>query len=130
MTSWDGHKAATSTALIQLLTSAQTGRTKFSQSQRALFTACEFWAASQNHSLSSHLEDCDLEQHLLAAELSFGLVGLPMSAAILMRARMTLAKDSGVTVNRVLRELERELLRVDERIDHQLEQFAKSGLAG
>jgi hypothetical protein len=65
----------------------------------------------------------------LAAELSFGLVGLPKSANIIMRARMTLAGASGMSVGRMLEEIERELLLVDEMIDHQLEQFAKSGLA-
>ena len=128
MTDWDGHRAATRSALISLLTSAHTGKTKFSQSQRALFTACEFWAASRNHTLLSQFGDTDLDPKLHAAELSFALIGLPKTASVLMRARARLASDSSMSAKRILGGIERDILEVDELIDQTLEQFAKSNL--
>src|ERR1700722_3571928 len=103
MAAWDRHKPGTSNALIDLLTTAHTGRTRFSDSQRALFTACEFWAASQNGSLSAHLGN-DIESRLEAAETSFVMIGLPKTAGILKRARVQLGADSPAPTKRVIQE--------------------------
>jgi hypothetical protein len=127
MAAWDGHKPGTSSALLDLLTTAHTGKTRFSDSQRALFTACEFWAAIQNGSLSAHLED-DTESRLGAAETSFGVIGLPKTAGILRRARMQLRADSPVPTKRVIQEIEDALSAIDEPIDDTFEHFAKHEL--
>jgi hypothetical protein len=123
MAAWDRHKPGTSNALLDLLTTAHTGRTRFSHSQRALFTACEFWAASQNGSLSAHLGN-DIESRLEAAETSFVVIGLPKTARILKRARMQLGADSPAPTKRVIQEIEDALTAIDEPIDDTFEHFA------
>lgn len=126
--SWDGHKAATSDVLIDLLVDAHTGRTRFSQSQRAFFTACEFWAASQNGSLLSHLGD-RVDFHLQAAESSFRVVGLPKAASIIANVRVACARNTTVSIDRVVAHIEQSLAAVDEPIDDTIALFATSELS-
>jgi hypothetical protein len=128
MPTLDGHKSATSEVLLDLLTGAHTGRTRFSLAQRAFFTVCEFWAAAQNRSLLSHLGDA-VESGLQAAETSFSVIGLPNTASLLTRARIQLSLDSPIAVERVLAQLENALSAVDEPVDDAIERFAKRELS-
>jgi hypothetical protein len=123
MAGWSGHRAGTHSALLELLTTAQSGRMKFSEAQRALFTACEFWAAFQNASLSEYLS-ADTEAYLRAAEAAFGAVGLPTIAAILTSARLRIADNSPVSTRQLAQEIEKALSAVNEPVDLALERFA------
>lgn len=127
MTIWGGHKPATTYALPELLTAAQGGETRFSVSQRAFFTACEFWAASQNHSLLDHLGDAMLVR-LHAAATSFSVIGLPRTASILRHAHNQLASDSAIPRERIIGEIENAVSNVGEPIDQTLERFAQHAM--
>jgi hypothetical protein len=124
MPGWSGHRAGTRSALLDLLTTAQSGRMRFSAAQRALFTACEFWAAFQNASLPEYLS-ADVEFHLSVAEAAFTAIGLPITATVLNASRARLKGDSGVSTQRFIQELERALSEIDEPVDLALERFAK-----
>ena len=128
MANWGGHKKATTGVLLDLLTEAHTGRTRFSHSQRAFFTVCEFWAAAQNRSLLSHLGD-EVQSGLQAAESAFGVIGLPITASHLARAHIQLSLASPPPVAQVLSELESALSSVDEAVDDTIENFAKRELS-
>jgi hypothetical protein len=122
---WEGHKPGTSSALFDLATTAASGRVKFSWSERALFTACEFWAAARNQSLGSHLSD-DPREQLHAAEGSFEAMGLTRTATIIRRGRAKLVGSRPVSSRQVAREIEIALASVDEPVDEVLENFANA----
>jgi len=48
---WNGHALVTRTKLLGILERAAGGSDDFSISERALFTACEFWAAVESRRL-------------------------------------------------------------------------------
>ena len=117
MTNWDGHKGATRLALIRLLTSAQIGRTQFTQSQRAFFTVSKILGCLSMLALRSGLPiwrprlcgalvllvgviglSCDFLQvaqpRFFDIHLLFGtLVSLTVST-LLLQQRQILAKDA------------------------------------
>jgi hypothetical protein len=123
MTRWNGHAAGTSDVLFELLTGAHTGRTRFSTAQRALFTACEFWAAAKNRGLHEFLSD-DPESKMNAAAESFKLIGLRSTALIVKRGHMQLGVDSPIPRYQIIEELEDALNRVDEEVDSGIADFA------
>ena len=123
MSNWNGHAPATSGVLLDLLTTAHTGRTLFSIAQRALFTACEFWAATKNRTLLDHLGS-DAESQLRAAEESFDLIGLKWAPRILERTRMQLEVDSPASLVRIAEDLEDVLNALDEPVDSAIASFA------
>ena len=123
MPGWSGHRAGTRSALIDLMTTAQSGRMRFSAAQRALFTACEFWAAFQNASLPEYLS-ADIESYLSAAETAFAAIGLPVTAAVLHLSHARLKADPPVATARLIQELEKALSEIDEPVDLALERFA------
>ncbi|MDP9011738.1 MAG: hypothetical protein M3O41_03590 [Pseudomonadota bacterium] len=125
---WDGHKPVTSSVLLGLLTTAHTGKTRFSNSQRVLFTACEFWAAAQNRTLVDHLGEA-MESRLGAAELSFSVIGLNKTAMVLKRARMQLVVDASAPVEQIIEDMEDALSAIDEPVDRAIELFAKRELS-
>jgi hypothetical protein len=122
---WEGHKPGTSSVLLDLATTAESGKVKFSWSERALFTACEFWAAARNHSLGSHLSDDPLEQ-LHAAEESFDAMGLSKTATIIRRGRVTLTGNNPASYRQVAKQIEMGLDALDEPVDEVLENFANT----
>ncbi len=122
---WEGHKPGTSSVLLDLATTAASGRVRFSWSQRALFTACEFWAAARNQSLGSHLRD-DPREQLRAAVGSFEAMGLTKTAAIIRRGGAKLGGSQPVSSRQVAKEIETALACVDERVDEVLENFANT----
>jgi sigma54-dependent transcription regulator len=126
MTDWQGHKQATTAVLLDLVTTAHTGRTRFSRSERALFTACEFWAASRNGSLADLLADDSCSQ-LRAAEDSFNFIGLKKIASALMQARSELSETFSATD--VAKQLEVSLSEIDEPVDLVLARFATEGVS-
>ena len=125
MTEWHGHERATSTAMLELVTAAHTGRTRFSRSERALFTACEFWAAGRNRSLAELLRDDPVLQ-LQAAEDAFNVIGLKATASAVRRARLRLGTTPSTSrLNRVTAELEHNLSAVEEPVDARIAGFAR-----
>ena len=125
MTEWTGHKPATSTVLLDLVTTAHTGRTRFSRSERALFTACEFWAASRNHSLTEFFASEPAAQ-LQAAENAFSLIGLTETASALKAARLRVAAiQPADSVKEIADDLETQLSRIEEPVDSTLARFAR-----
>jgi hypothetical protein len=123
MAAWSGHRAGTRSALLELLTTAQSGRMRFTEAQRALFTACEFWAAFQNASLAEYLS-ADTEAYLRAAEAAFSAIGLPTIAASLSAARLRLTGNTPVSTQRLVQEIEVALSATNEPVDLALERFA------
>jgi len=124
MPNWDGHRPATSAVLIDLITTAHSGRVRFSRSERVLFTACEFWAAARNRSLLGLLSD-DAESQLRAAEESFTAMGLTKSALILRSGRMSLMQsDPPATLEQVAENIERALGDIEEPVDEVIAGFA------
>jgi hypothetical protein len=124
MPNWEGHKPATSAVLIDLITTAHSGRVRFSRSERVLFTACEFWAAARNRSLLGLLSE-DAESQLQAAEESFTAMGLAKSALVLRRGREKLMKnDPPVTLRRLAENIETALADIDEPVDEVIAGFA------
>lgn len=125
MTAWRGHRAGTRNALIDLMTTAQSGKMRFSEAQRALFTACEFWAAFQNGSLPDYFS-VDAESSLSAAEVAFSTVGLPTVAAHLTSARLRYKLNSPAATQLLTQELQATLSKLSEPVDIVLERFAKA----
>lgn len=125
---WDGHKPVTSGVLLGLLTAAHAGKTRFSKSQRILFTACEFWAAAQNRTLVEHLGEA-MESRLGAAELSFSVIGLNKTAIVLKRARMQIVVAAPAPVGQIIEDMENALSAIDEPVDRAIELFAKRQLS-
>lgn len=125
MTEWKGHKQATTAALLNLATTAFTGRTRFSQSERAFFTACEFWAACRNGSLADLLAS-DACSQLEAAEISFNAIGLTQTANALGRARAELTGSFATTD--VVKTLEVNISQIAEPVDLVLARFASRGV--
>lgn len=124
MANWDGHKPATSEVLLDLMTSATTGRERFSRAQRALFTACEFWAATKNQALASLLND-DTDAQLHRAQESFTAIGLPKTAEVLRAGRLRLKLvDKRVAPSQVAEDIEKSLVDIDEPVDEVLAAFA------
>ncbi|MEA3135443.1 MAG: hypothetical protein QOG17_3289 [Gammaproteobacteria bacterium] len=124
MPSWEGHRPATSAVLIDLITTAHSGRVRFSRSERVLFTACEFWAAARNRSLLGLLSE-DAESQLRAAEGSFTAMGLAKSALVLRRGREKLMEnDPPVTLRRLAGNIETALADIDEPVDEVIAGFA------
>jgi hypothetical protein len=122
---WEGHKPGTSSVLLDLATTAASGRVRFSWSERALFTACEFWAAARNQSLGIHLSD-DPREQLQAAEGSFEAMGLSKTATIIRRGRVKLVGSYPVPSRQVAKEIEIALASIDEPVDEVLENFANT----
>ena len=129
MRDWNGHEPATSDVLLDLLTTAHTGRTRFSIAQRALFTACEFWAATKNSALMEHLSD-DTENKLQAAEQSFTLIGLKWTTVVIKRARLQLAVDTPVSLQQIIEEMQSALSGTDEPVDAAIATFAGQARSG
>jgi hypothetical protein len=124
MPKWEGHRPATSAVLIDLITTAHSGRVRFSRSERVLFTACEFWAAARNRSLLGLLRD-DAESQLQGAEESFTVMGLTKSALILRSGRMNLLEsDPPATLEDVAEDIERALSDIEEPVDEIIAGFA------
>ena len=64
---WSGHAAVTRQRLLVILERAASGAEEFSVSERALFTACEFWAAVESRTLKNFLGRDAAEQLRYAA---------------------------------------------------------------
>jgi hypothetical protein len=121
---WEGHQPATSARLLDVMTTATTGSARISRSEKALFTACEFWASARNRSLLGQLADDALTQ-LRAAEASFTVIGLIQIASVLRRARAELMEtDPPPLLGDVVENIEKCLADSGEPVDQALADFA------
>jgi hypothetical protein len=121
---WEGHQPATSERLLDVMTTATSGSAKVSRSEKALFTACEFWASARNRNLLGQLSDDAITQ-LRAAEASFTVIGLTQVASVLRCARIDLTEtDPPPALRGVVENIERRLEDSDEPVDQALAEFA------
>jgi hypothetical protein len=121
---WEGHQPATSARLLDVMTTATSGSAKVSRSEKALFTACEFWASARNRNLLGQLSDDAITQ-LRAAEASFTVIGLTQVAGVLRRARIDLTEtDSPPPLHNVVENIEKCLADSGEPVDQVLAEFA------
>jgi hypothetical protein len=121
---WEGHQPATSARLFDVMTTATTGSAKVSRSEKALFTACEFWASARNHTLLGQLSDDAINQ-LRAAEASFTVIGLTEVASVLFRARTYLTETGPApALPGIVENIEKCLAELGEPVDQALAGFA------
>jgi hypothetical protein len=121
---WEGHQPATSERLLDVMTTATSGSAKVSRSEKALFTACEFWASARNRNLLGQLSDDAITQ-LRAAEASFTVIGLTQVASVLRCARIDLTEtDPPPALRGVVENIEKRLEDSDEPVDQALAEFA------
>ena len=122
---WRGHELATSEVLLALFLKAQSGGKDFSRAERVLFTACEFWAAAKNRTLSEYLPTNEAFERLLDAEESFETIGLVNLAQILRFGRVKHGNmDAPMSLNAVVISIEDSIAKNDEPVDELIAQFA------
>jgi hypothetical protein len=121
---WEGHKPATSAELLNVITTATTGSAKLSQSDRVLFTVCEFWASARNRTLLAQLAD-DAVSQLRAAEIAFTAIGLSKAASIVRRARLALTESNAPVPTQIVENMENALADNDEPVDQVIADFAR-----
>jgi len=120
---WEGHQPATSARLLDVMTTATSGSAKVSRSEKALFTACEFWDSARSRNLLGQLTDAITQ--LRAAEASFTVIGLTQVASVLRRARVDLTETDPPPVLRdVVEYIEKSLGDSGEPVDQVLADFA------
>jgi hypothetical protein len=111
---WGGHRKTTATA-----------DPVFADSDRALYTVCEFWAAAMHCTLRGNLGSLALLR-LHAAEVSFALLGIPCVARVLRTARQQLTdRATPLALKRVAKSVEDQLACIDENVDQLIARFAK-----
>lgn len=129
MDTWRGHFPITSIVLFGLLDKAQNRvGDEFSEDERILFTACEFWAATANRSLDEHLGKDSVER-LRAAQAAFDRIGatrvantLGVTADYLIRGPSPRPPTFSVT------QLEQRLLKTADKVDELISAFAAERL--
>ncbi len=130
MTEWAGHAGETQSALRALLERARAGDAEFTWSERALATACEFWAASMTHSLVEHLApepDC----RLWLAEVAFTEIGLADLTSLLRVARGALVPPlDGSSLDALAVRLEAAMATLSPAVDAALAKYARAVTAG
>jgi hypothetical protein len=124
MTQRHGPTATTSTSVLDMLGQAQAGGTRFSHTERVLYTACEFWVATVNRSLVRHLGIIP-KVILRDAEAAFAAIEIPTVADILRDARVSLlSADTPAAAGEILVRLQRTLEHVSEPVDNLIGKFA------
>jgi hypothetical protein len=124
MTQPHGHTATTSASLLKILQKTQAAGTRFSHTERVMYTACEFWIAAVNHSLTRYLGNIP-KIVLRDAEAAFAAIEIPSVANILREARNGLMTAApGVPAERVLAQLQQSLDRLEEPVDEMIGKFA------
>jgi hypothetical protein len=116
--------ATTSSAVLGLLNQAQTSGARFSHTERVLHTACEFWVAAVNHSLTRYVGGVP-KIVLRDAEAALAAVGIECVADLLRDARNSLsAAPSSIAATRILAQLQQRLDYLKEPVDELIGKFA------
>ena len=106
------------------MTTATTGSAEVSRAEKALFTACEFWASARNRNLLGQLAD-DAMAQLRAAEAFFTVIGLTQVAGVVRRARLDLTEPvAPPALSDVVERVEQSLADSGEPVDQALADFA------
>lgn len=125
MTSWQGHHAVTTEALVRLLERAELDGEAFSPRERALFVTSEFWAAVASLTLDEYLKQDALEKLRQAAAAFLLLHELKVAELV----QQTLHEHAATT--RLPRanvdSLQREILYAARDMDEKLAKFAMRG---
>ena len=124
MPDWSGHERDTSSVLLDVITTATSGSAKISRADRVLFTACEFWAAARNGSLTELLRGAPLAR-LRAAETAFNVIGLTKATRVLNHGRVALTENaSPAALRNVVEFIETSLADLDEPVDRIIGDYA------
>ena len=124
MTQRHGPTATTSASVLELLRQAQAGGTRFSHTERVLYTTCEFWVATVNRSLGRYLGIIP-KVILRDAEAAYAAIGIPSVADILRDARVSLlAAQTPSAAVEVVARLQRTLEHLQEPVDDRIGKFA------
>jgi hypothetical protein len=119
-----GHTAATSASVLEILKQTQAAGTRFSHTERVLYTACEFWVATSNHALTRFVGNVP-KIVLRDAEAAFAAIGIPSVADMLRDARNSLvAATPAVHAWDILAQLQHRLDHLAEPIDEMIGRFA------
>ena len=106
------------------MTTAITGSAKLSQSDRLLFTACEFWASVRNRTLLTQLAE-DAVSQLRAAEIALTAMGLSDTTSIVRRARMDITEfNASARFTQIIETMENSLADSYELVDQAIADFA------
>jgi len=123
---WGGHRPTTAAVLIAILERTTQKGAEFSDTDRALYAACEFWAAAMHGTLREHLGGSALLR-LHAAEVSFAVLGIFGVARVLHTARQQLTDAvKPLSLERVTHSVERQLALTDEHVDQLFANFSKT----
>ena len=124
MAQWHGHTATTSASVLALLNKAQAAGTRFSHTERVLHTACEFWVAAVNHSLTRHLGNIP-KVILRDAEAAFAAIEITSVANILRDARSgPLTAQPSVPAGQVAEQVQQTIDHFQEPVDELIGKFA------
>jgi hypothetical protein len=124
MTRQHGQVATTSTSVLGILNKAQAAGTRFSHTERVLHTACEFWVAAMNHSLTRHVGGVP-KIILRDAEAAFAAIEIECVANLLRDARNSLAAVTpAIPATLVLAQLQQRLDHLQEPVDELIGKFA------
>jgi hypothetical protein len=124
MTQQHGRLATTSASVLGLLGTAQAAGTRFSHTERVLHTACEFWVAAVNHSLTRYLGGVP-KLVLRDAEAAFAAIEIESVANLLRDARNSLSATApAIPATRVLAQLQQSLDHLEVPVDELIGKFA------
>jgi|GEM_PF-1289302 len=117
MKRWQGRLPLSSRALAAVLDRATNGGGQFSQAERALFTACEFWAAVEGRTLLAYL-GAEPTEPLCYLSIVLAAMGTPNVARALVEAVGAL-REAGTASARAacLNALQMRLLQTADRVD-------------
>jgi hypothetical protein len=113
---WSGHFPITSIALLSVLNRAAAGQEEFSQAERALYVACEFWAALNARELEAHL-NLDVADPLHDARFAFSAMGAEHLVNTLLEAVIPPGDLTQDQHRQWIATLEEQLLRVADPVD-------------
>jgi hypothetical protein len=125
LASWTGHSPITTKVLMSLFERAAVGDYDFSQDERALYLASEFWAATVANELSGHL-GADPISRLQGAGLAFLKIGATALSHSIFKGIDELRRASiGTSFDECVGKMERGLQMTLDPVDLLLAQFAE-----
>jgi hypothetical protein len=124
MTNPQRRPTTTSQSVLALLGKSQASGTRFSHTERVLYTACEFWVAATNHSLTRYLGGAP-RIVLRDAEAAFAAIEIECVANLLRDARNALSVPAPAEpADRVLARLQQQLDQLPVSVEDMIGKFA------
>jgi hypothetical protein len=121
---WRGHFPITSIALLSILNRAAAGQEEFSQAERILYVACEFWAAVNALELEAHV-DLDVADALHDARFAFSAIGAEHLVNTLLQVDAPTGDRMQDGHRQWIATLQEQLLRVADSVDVLIARFAR-----